>query len=535
MNPFQEKTLQFLVQSEDPAALELLRPLLYSDDWGVRRFAFEGMYLSGDPAIHIEFFREFVRDPKGWREHCPPLTDDRLGKVVMNALRSEDMSLVREAAVIAADFRLYDALGAYVPMIEGLDLKQAEFAAKQILRLGELFYEDLVNAPPAERANLDRKRAWFSAELDAPVKHYAVHKMDEPLRALLMVTKKEFETFQNVTRDIHSDACKRLMEILDNDQNPGFFRLLLSFILDSEAPPAMDALIVKKTEPRFVRNLLLTVGTKIGDTEKKALKRFRDFAWMSLPPDQLLAVIGDQEIPFVMLLTAMTLPREKLVEMFSFVLKNLGVEGRRVAVDLLKQYPGDDFNNLLLSCIEDSDPQVVSSILRILRGRNFQGCDALLLKCVERNDPVINATVYDLAPEYRIEGLIQRMSQLTESGARELGAVVGRVDTNTRRVVETELGSYIGVRRQVALDCIRYLGYGKDYETKVISLAETDTETSVRVAAFRVLAEVLTKDAVMTIKQAMSDKSLAIREAATEALRNWMARYNAAQVKAAQQ
>lgn len=527
MNSFQEKTLKFLAESDDPAALELLRPLMDSSDWDFRRFAFDGLYTKGDTALYIELFRYFSKDPVNWKK-CPAVTPERLGKIVVNALRSEELTLIQHAAKVVQEFRVYEALGAYVAMLEGIDLDQAKFAAQEISRLGEMFYEDLKNAPPSERTNLDRKRQWFTAELDGPVKHYSMHGMDEPIRALLLVTRKDYETFQNVTRDIHSAACKRLMEILESDTNPGFYRLLLSFVIDGDAPAAMDSLIVKKTEPQFVRNLLLTIGPKVSDTDKKALKRFKDFAWMDLPPETIKETIGDQDIPFIHLITSMTLTREKLLAMFAFVFKNLGVDGRRLAAESLKQYPGDDFNNLMLEACTDEDSQVVATFLRILKGRQAGNVDQVILKCTERNDQLLNNTICELMPEYRIEGLIQRMSSLTERGARELGAIVGKVDPNTRKVIENELGSYVGVRRQVAIDCVRFLGYGVEYEKKIIALAESDSETAVRVTAFKALSEILTKDVVMALRTATTDKSLAIREASTDALKNWMERYQKA-------
>jgi HEAT repeat protein len=62
---------------------------------------------------------------------------------------------------------------------------------------------------------------------------------------------------------------------------------------------------------------------------------------------------------------------------------------------------------------------------------------------------------------------------------------------------------------------------------RIIEIAETDDEINVRCAALSALSTLLTKESVETIKHLVDDKSMVIRNAASAALKRWMADYQA--------
>lgn len=531
MTAFQEKTIKYLAKTENPAATDLLRPLLSDEDLRIRGLAFEALYLKRDPEILLELFDAFAANTAHWKG-CPQITQDRLGRIAQAGIRSGDLERMRKAMDLVRDYKIYEAMSAFVPLIESPDKESAHYGAEGVMMLGEMFYKDLSEAPNAvARANLDRQRLWLTTELDGVAKRYSMHGMLEPLRAVLMITKKDYDTFQTVMQDIHSAASKKVMEILAEEDHPGFYRLLLSFVDDPDSPPSVDVILTKKREPRFVRYLLQVVGDNPSDEAKAAFKRFSAFSWLDPTNPDLKELVAGLETPLVRLMTNMSLPRERLLALFSFVMKNGEVEGRRTAAAALRQYPGDDFNNLVRGLLDDPDPLVCSSLLRIVKSRNFPDADEIISAFVQRNDPEINKTLFELMPDYRIDAFLSRMSQYSEPAAYSMGKIVRSVDPNTAKILSNEVGSFVPVRRQIACDGIRFTGMARDFLGDLCKIAETDDETNARIAALNALADVLLKEAIVTIQDAMQDKSFVIREAATAAAQKWMTRYQKATAK----
>lgn len=521
MTPFLEKTIKYLGKCENPAAIELLRPLLAGDDLKVRGLAFEGLYIKRDPEILRELFAEFVANPERW-QNVPQVTPERLGKMVQAVLESNDMEQIRAAVPIIRQFKIFEAMTSFVTLLESSDNDSAKFGAEGIMMLGEMFYTELLGAAtPTDRSNLDRKRQWITSELDGVAKRYSVHGFDEPIKALLLVSKKDYETFQSITADFHSSVCKRMMEILATENHPGYYRLLLSFVDDPDSPPAIDLILADKQEPLFVQNLLKVVGNNPDENAKKGLRRLKGFTWLRPNNPQLPELIKDLEVPFIRLITSMALPREELLALFRFMMNKGTPEGRRAAAEALRPYPGDDFNALILEVIDDPDPTVCAHLLRILKNRGVKEADAIIARCVERNSEIVNKTIYDLMPDYRIDSFLSRMGQYPESQARDYGRIVCRVDPNTVKIIGNEISSFVPLRRAIACDAARFTGLCAHFKEQLYKIGESDEEASTRAAAFRALSELLTKEAFIVLQNGTTDRSLAVREAAELAVRHW--------------
>ncbi len=169
--------------------------------------------------------------------------------------------------------------------------------------------------------------------------------------------------------------------------------------------------------------------------------------------------------------------------------------------------------------------------MRIVKHRNFPEADTIVSSFVERNDPEINKTLFELMPDYRIDAFLSRMSQYSEATAYSTGKIVRSVDPNTSKILANEVASFMPVRRQLACDAIRFTGMGRDFVDNLCKIAETDDETNVRIAALNALADVLVKEAIVTLQDAMQDKSFVIREAAAASAQKWMTRYREATTK----
>ena len=523
---FFDKTVKFLGQSENPAANDVLRVLLDDPDWKTKSLAFDALFLKKDQAISLELFSRFLLNEEDWL-NTEAINPDRLARLADFAIRSNDFQLIQLAINMILKHRVYDGLKSILPLLDSPREEIATTAASSVYALSEKFYEELAACTsPVEVRNMDRRREWLSTELEDPVRRFSIHGMVEPIKAFLIVTKKDYPSFLGVMADQHSQAAKTILDLLEHGEHGGYIRLLLSFVEDAESLPLIDLIIGQRSDVRFVRHLLAVVGPQPSQNAKQALKRFKDFSWLKLDYPDLPEMIDGLEPGFVQLIANISLPRERVIEMFRYVFTHCSPEGRRTVAEVLRGFTGDDYNAFILEIVEDSDPVVCSSILKLMKSRGFKEADQMIVRCVDRSEPEILQTIYDLMPDFHVESYLQKVEQLPESTAKALGRIVRQVDTGTDKMLSAEIVSTTPIRRVSTIHSIQYMGLGKEYQDKLIQIVQEDEELNVRVAACEALSTVLTIEAIRTLKETTQERAFALRNAANEAVEKWMQLYN---------
>ena len=525
---FFDKTVKFLVQSENPASIDILRILLDNDDWKTKAQAFDALFLKRDAVISLELFSHILLHEPEWLT-TTAVNPDRLARLADAAIRSNDLELIRKAIDLILRHRLYDGLKSVLPLMDSPKEELAVLGATAVYDLAEKFYEELAACTSVtEIRNFDRRREWIATELEDTVRRFSVHGMIEPIKALLIVTKKDYSSFLGILADQHSQAVKTILDLLENGEHGGYLRLLLGFVEDASSPPLIDQILCRRKDVRFVRYLLTGIGSgQLPANSKQALKRFKDFDWLQLDNPDLPAMIEGLEGGFVQLITNISLSRERVIELFRYIFANCSPEGRRVAAESFRGFTGDDYNALIMEVVNDPDPTVCSTILRLIKNRGFKGADQIIANCVDkRSEPEVLQTVYDLMPDFHIDSYLQKVVQLTETGAMLLGRVVRKVDPGTDKALASEIASVLPVRRIAAIRAFQHLGLGKEQQDRLIQIAQEDEDMNVRIAACHALATVLTIEAIRALKDATQDKAFALRTAATEAVEKWTALYN---------
>ncbi|MGL6225963.1 MAG: hypothetical protein ACRC10_04965 [Thermoguttaceae bacterium] len=520
-----DKTVKFLGETENPAACDILRVLLDSQDWPTRSAAFEALYLKKDQTLNLLLLSKFLEDEENWMK-VPAVNTDRLARLFEAATRANDPALLTTSIQMVLRWKIYDGLKSLLPFLDSPRADLAKLAGESILSLAEKFYDEMAACTTvAELRNLDRRREWFSAELEDAVRRYSVHGMVEPIKAFLLVARKDYASFLNIMGDHHSAASKKILELIETGDHGSYLRLLLSFLEDSNAPPQIDAIICKRSDARFVRNMLSIAGQAQNAQAKQPYKRFKDFAWMKPNDPHLPELIESEEASFVQLFTNIGLTREKQIEMFRFVFSKCSAEGRRAAAESLRAFPGDDFNALLLDVVNDPDPAACATLMKLVKSRNMKEAEQVIGQCLERSEPQIMQAIYDIVPDYHIESYLQKVVDLDPQEALTRGRIVRKVDENAEKVLSAELVSAVPVRRIAAITAVRYMGFGREYQDYLIKMVREDAETTIRVAACTALGEVLTVESLRTLKEATEERSLALRTAATEAIQRWSQLY----------
>ena len=533
MTQFQDKTIKFIGKSENPAAIEILQRLLAHHDTDFRKLAFNALFLKRTPEIYVLLFKQFQTDEEYWGTPGV-ISTERLAKLADAALRDASGKYRQAAAEAAMKYKLYEMLPTVVLFCEAQDQQFAAQMRKVLLHFAESFYEDIMNAPPEERRNFDRKRDWFVAQLDAPIKRYSISENDEAIQALLIITKKDFDLMKLVAADSRSAMAKKMGEYLRSGTHRSFLRVLLNYVDDPDSPGTMDQIISERSDSLFVRKLLEYVGLDPSPEFRSALKRFPELAWFRADNPELPELVEGLEPNAVQLLESVSFPKAVILPLYRFFFERESVESRRAAAESVHWMVGEEINRLMLEFVDNSDPQTAATLFRLLKSREVSGIDNVLPRLIERPDPVIRQAIYDMMPELHAETLASRISQMTPMTAQRIGRYVRLVDPKTYKMIEDDIKSPIPIRRTAACKVATVTDYAKDFLPRIIEIAEFDGETPVRLAAIGALGTVLEKEALETLKNLSGDRSTDIRDAVEKAVKEWATAYRVAKAVAGQ-
>jgi len=521
MLPHFEKALRILTKSANPSSIDLLRFLLNSLERDVREKAFEGLYMKKKPELMLELFHLVAQNESQWKG-VAFLNPERMSRLAEEAIRSGDFELAKLGCDMAIRNNLYETLPAISTMLDVPRPEWGDYAVGMLLKLATCFYNELANAASdVERRNMDRRREWFSSQLEDPVRRFPIHGRMEPVRAFLLVVKKNNEFLQGMFGDVHSQVCKTVINLLQNTEDVGYYRLLLGFIDDGNAPPVIDLILTSKQDKKFINYLLRMVGENPSQTTKDAVKRFKAFSWIRPDNEAIPGLIEGEEASFVQLVANSTMPRETTLAMFDLIFKLPSVKGRQAAIKAIRAFNGDDANRILITAANDSDPEVCAEAIRTMKAKRVKEVDQIIMQKYDHPSQLVRDTIYELMPDFRIESFFQKIGQVTENMARIIGRIVRRIDPSVQKRINEEIASAIPVRRKMAIDAMIYTNLAPDYEETLIHLADNDDELEVRIAACMALSHVLTNESWQTLQHAAANRNLAIQQAGMEASKNW--------------
>ena len=526
MTPFQDKIIRFIGKSENPSANEILLHLLTHVDSEFRKVAFQAIYLKKSPELYVLFFKRFMQDEEYWG-NPGTIPAERLAKIVDAALRDASGQYRQAAAEAAMKYKLYEILPTVVLFLESQDQQHVALMRKVLLHLADSFFDDIMNAPPEERRNFDRKREWFVSQLDSPIKRYSVNACDEAIQSLLIIGKKDFDLMKLIAGDSRSAAGKKFAEYLRTGTHRSFLRVLLNYVDDPDSPGTIDEIISERSDALFVRKLLEYVGLDPSSEFRSAVKRFKEFVWFRAGNPELPALVAGLERNAVQLLQSVSFPKERMLPLYRFFLERESVDSRRAAAESVRWLVGEEINHLLLEFVNNSDPQTAAILFRLLKSREASGIEDVLPVLIERTDSEIRQAIYDMMPDLHVETFASRVGQMTPMTAQKFGRYVRLIDSSTFKKIDDDIKSPIPIRRAAACRVAMYTDYAKEFLPRIIEIATIDDEMSVRLPAIAALSTVLVKDALATLKNLENDRSTDIRDAVRIAVQNWAAAYHA--------
>lgn len=539
-----EKTFQFLTKTENEAAQDVLIAGLDSPFQPTRDGALRALMDRRSVEGHDEIFR---RLPK-LDEHARAIVQerpDRLARVAADVIaRSEGKPAGkrnersprraprspgreqnaccpkrhRAACDAILSYRLYDAMPALVGAVTHCDAPQASVTVNTILKLTELFYEELSgsNQRP-KRRDMEGIRRRMTDSLQQAAAGFGRHGCRQLVEAYLLIAKQQNANLRRILRRPDEKLHPVVVELLKKSQRGGIIRLLLSFLEDPQLPNIVLGIISARTDTKFVENLLRTVGARPSKAIAGALSRLKEIAWAT-PGNELLERLDDEaQRGAVGLLCASSLDRKVVLDFLGHILLHGKVGGRRAAAEALADFEGPEADALVLRGLADEDPNVRFHLIGQLRPRRIPGAMSLLIRQVDSSNETIREALRKAMPELTFSRFVASFDSLPDELRPTAGHLVRKIDDEAKSLLTKEITGLSPVRRRRAVMAANAMGLVEEMEEVVIGLL-SDDDHRVRIAAAEALADCKTMPTWEALRDALLDRSVIVRETAEASL-----------------
>lgn len=516
-----ELTLSVLASTKNEAAVASLLPALDSSHPVIQEGALRALLDRRSPTGQREILRRLHEHSQRWR----PIIDERRGRM-SHALRDGLLSTDAQMCVNACDailwFREYDLAGALVTACEDETNPNANLAARTLLALADLLYEELA-APQdfSHRRDPQIVRRNFTGVLENSVHRFSRHKRSEVISAFLVLAGRDNSTLKQILQDPRHPAYLSLLDELLHNGRGGVVRLLLSFLDDPHAPSAAIATLVRRGDQKFVMHLLRRIGFAPTATATHNLRRVDTIAWLrgdlAAPIDQL-DESGQHSL--VQLVMACGMKRQDALRVIEHILHAGKPGGRRAAAHALARFNGAEANALALQALEDPDPEVQAAIAGQLRQRGIPGALNRLIDLLDARHEIVRQTARQSLAEFHFDRYLAAFDLLEDEVRRTTGVLVKKVNPQIVELLAGELAARTRTRRLRAAKMAMAMELVPELVPSIAELL-SDEDHLVRYEAARALGQARSDEARNALEEALNDRSVPVQEAALRSLQQF--------------
>lgn len=510
-------TFQFLAKTENKAAVEVLVAGLDCPHKPIRHGALRAVLDRRCPEGHREVFRRLSSMDERSREIINE-RPERLAGVVTDALQNATSQACAAACNAIVSFRLCEALPVLVSVLVDPENPHTKMVAETVLELTESFYAELsgtTEGPKHKRQDLVRDR--ITAALEAGVRKFRRHKQTAAVEAFLLIAKQKNIVLRQLLQRPEEASHQPLVELLSSSSRGGVIRLLLGFLEDPQMPHVVAQVLCNRCDAKFVDHLVRTVGPRPSKTVVETLARFNSIAWAQ-PGHELFDKLSNAaQQGAVPLLMASSIDRAKLLEIIGYLLLEGKPGGRRAAAEALAEFPGPEASALVVKALGDEDARIRASLIVQLRPRKIPGAFSLLIRMIDSPQEEVQRALQKALPEFTFHQFLANFDKMPEHWQPIAGYMVRNIDPKVADKLVAELNGLSPVRRRRAVTAAGVMGLVPKVEETIVRQL-SDEDHMVRVAAAKILAESKSKPTWEALRDALLDKSFAVKEAAEQSL-----------------
>jgi HEAT repeat protein len=445
----------------------------------------------------------------------------RLTPALTKRTEADDFEIARRAIQIAIDIDDFDFVPTLVRLLENRRsplIKDAEAALAALTQ--SLHNETYGRRSYTKRRNPQLARIRVVSELENSLGRFDKHRSNAILESFLVLAGREHTHLARLLSVANGapQAQQETLALLRKSAAPGIMRLLASFLDDPTAPLTVLQIAAQRVDTAFIEECLMRIDRGVRETLAKNLARVADWQWLSLGEKAWATLYEREQSSAVLWVIGSGMPRENKLAKLKWFLKNGRPDARLRAAEALADFQGEEVDALVLENLDDGYPRVRSELLSQLRPRGIFGALTRLIKALEDRDQHVRAAVQKQLPEFKFRRYVDLFDSMDLEMQHANGRIVRRVDPDWQSLLLAELQSETRLRRLRALRIAQCMEAGDEVYLTVIPFA-SDEEALARQQAIRVLGSSKAPEAVETIRQALLDPQVTVRQAAEEMLK----------------
>lgn len=517
VNRAMEKTLEFLGQTANEAAVPVLLAALGATDPAVQEKAFGALLARRRGAGQWALVERWHQFPESWQQRISEQPRS-IAAAVRRAVLSTDESLCHNGCQIAVRSREYELIPALVAGAEDPQNPQRAQVAHTLLQLCELLEQEM-SGPRDHRYRPDpaRTRESVLPSLERGFDQFAHHGCRAIVEAFLMLASHEHPLLRKILDHPRHATHHVLVDQFTTSTRVSVMRLVLNLLEARPCSAIALQIVAKRSDLPFVRHLLHRAGGPAFESMRPALAKLPSIAWLEPERVQIGPLSGPEQAAAVQVLVASGMHRLRAFETLKQLLCHGAVEGRRAAAAALAAFGGAEANQLALDQLDDPDPLVQAQLVVQLRARNIPGAISRLVRLLESPHEATRTAASSCLSEFNVQQYLSLFDVMEGDARRNTGLLVMRIDPSAPAQLALELKSPSRTRRVRGLEAAAAMNAVSLVEPLVLGLLH-DPDHFLRTEAARTLAYTDSPLAEQALRDALLDRSAAVREAAEQSL-----------------
>ena len=511
------KTLRFLSETANEAAVPVLLAALESPNPKVQQGALNAILGRRRGAGQRALVQRWTRLSERWKRQIAE-QPRQISSAVRHAILSTDGALCASGCDALLYIREFELIPALVNGIEEPNNPHAPMVAETLLTLCELLRDEI--SGPRDKPRLQdpaRVRDQVMPSLEKAAERFEQHKFREVVEAFLMLTNRENLVLKRILNDPRHPSYLVTVDILGSSPRVAIIRLVLNLLESRLAPSVALQIASRRCDLTFVRQWLNRIASPSSDAIKTTLRRIESIAWLERDLSLLDALAEPEQAAAAELIVKSNMNRLQAFEGLKHILRNGRPTGRRAASAMLAEFGGAEANQLVLDGLDDTDAEVQANMVVQLRERGIPGAISRLIRLLDSRHEVVRNAAQSCLGEFNFNRYISVFDMMEDNIRRSTGMLVMRIDPEAVTQLAQELKSKPRTRRlrgleaAIAMDAVTFV------EPLIIGLL-AETDHFVRAEAARTLSYCNTPLAQKSLREALMDRSIAVRDAAEAAL-----------------
>ncbi len=437
---------------------------------------------------------------------------------VRHAVLSTDAELCANGCSALLYIREFELIPALVTGLEEPNNPHAPMVAQTLLSLCELLQEEI--SGPRDKPRLQdpvRICNLVLPSLEKAVERFELHRCREMIEAFLILANRENPVLHRVLAEPRHPAYMVMMDILCHSSRPALVRLVLNQLECRFAPSAVIQVVAHRSDVTFMRQLLKRIGPEPSALLRASLRRVESVACLTNSLDLLDTLSEKEQASAVLLAVASNMNRLSVFAVLKRVMASGRTAAHRAASAALSEFGGVEANQLVLDGLRDPDPQVQANVAVQLRERGIPGAITQLIQLLDSRHDIVRRAAQSCLTEFNFRRYITVFDLMEDRVRSSTGMLVMRIDPEATAELATELKSRTRSRRLRGLEAAVAMDAVYLVEPLIIGLLN-DPDHYVRAEAARTLAYCNSPLSRQSLHNALSDRSVAVREAAEQSL-----------------